>query len=1533
MAFRILDGDAEINFAHKSHAWKKCWVSSCVTKPVEFHANLGAYVVDESLLDGLFQICSACHLPAPAQNDLVDGSCSSSQAAVPQRLSRSLRKPLHDLCGGAWHSVEIASAFTGNSLLRFYVPFEAEDDHSFLDLVRETAVAAFSAPYWCFDVLHNGSLLDDRSTWADLGYPGQVHLVSKPKVSDWTQDLFDAIEAGDVPQVEAVLNRGQDPDCVLIDSALCAAVQNNHYPVVRKLLKAKADVNFVPLGRPGPLQTAVIHDAEECTKLLLHSAANPNLRDRTRAGNGPLHLAAVYGDAVFADVLISHGASPLLKNAFDACPVTLARPGLVTSLCLAECFQEMQQATVLCRHTVLLHLFGCSASLWVTCKALNGSKPYYGDLAGGSSPGPVLTGAEVNSMDSTSWARLCRNRAKALEKKRKAGDYLKEIDYDSLVARGLTPSEIDMMSARRREAFRRRCWHQLWEQSMPTCLHQSFDSASGKAQGVRLPLPVDGWVPADLGCMPLDFLGTGNLGSVPAFDFLKRRNSHERDCRLKFEEPSHTYYVDGVPVELSVTGFLAGFQRPFDADTVISRMEQQQTWPRQEYLTFKHLRKVEAFARGSPFLWPLLSLLQGDPIDKASVCELLQQAPKDEVWNGARYLLTMTRAEIKAFWKRNGEVASRLGTWAHLQCECVLNGGQVPSPSLSPEMLCLSRFLQTSERLIAHRTEWSIWAADEKLAGTIDFCATDPTGCLVLVDWKRSKNLKIKYLTSFQNMKGNFSHIPDAVGWKYRLQLNLYKYIVEKYYGFSVSRMLVVDIHPDAQKDPFVDEVPNMQADVKPILEARAQQLLMSDDLQGGATLSQASMDEETEEDAAMAAAFEREAEQQTKNVPIKLEPKTTVQPAFPDRHVEAMETQDAAVSQECKKEVDEEPAEEIVDGETISKIKRRRLLKGAFTSASDFQDMFSGYQDIAKRELANLPSDCDFSEHSTLHRSRLLREAVRNQKPTWDEDMLRLGAVILAVCNMRVSDRMFVGDSAFLLWMIEGNSTIRVHSGFCYIYNDDGAFLPYSGTPPEALLSRVSLFCTIMEGRLKRLPASTSLALFRFYMNLFGLRLLSKLNVEEEWCFLISLTQRITVDVQRVLSSCWKGSSLRPRKDADIIRAVAADRDLFNSDKEYFLTCRDSVLHGAGSRQQAFEPEERLEDSEMPAGDGPAPASSEAESWIANVSKRLWRVCHSMRAELMHERLISLLVEWCETPRAESSCVAYKDTCVEFLQEATEDKILRHVPKSPVNNCYLYIPHNLLDPVMEANCTKLCQFYAHTFWANKDVFLCCQAALALAKRGLNIDRCFIGESPGGVGQSLYSLHLDTMLGNNHGFFDPNVWYNEDELRKQVETFARCIVITGQEAPESAKKLHLDLFKKTMSGDGIAGRKPYGFTTKMFHLIGWKRLEINRMPRFAGITAANFNSIFRRGLLWSKVQLKRGNVQNKPGQAKLQNSHKLRQHSLHGWGNDTCIYCPKTIFWKTQSSQFLNFGRSLTKEKRKIRFLVYIYRFRVVKFF
>jgi len=80
--------------------------------------------------------------------------------------------------------------------------------------------------------------------------------------------------------------------------------------------------------------------------------------------------------------------------------------------------------------------------------------------------------------------------------------------------------------------------------------------------------------------------------------------------------------------------------------------------------------------------------------------------------------------------------------------------------------------------------------------------------------------------------------------------------------------------------------------------------------------------------------------------------------------------------------------------------------------------------------------------------------------------------------------------------------------------------------------------------------------------------------------------------------------------------------------------------------------------------------------------------------------------------------------------------------------------------------------FYRQTFWANVEVFGCMQAAQALARRGENIDRCFMGLSPGGVGQSLYSMHLAAMYGSLHVYFDPSIWYHDEELRKQAARVA-----------------------------------------------------------------------------------------------------------------------------------------------------------------
>ena len=58
------------------------------------------------------------------------------------------------------------------------------------------------------------------------------------------------------------------------------------------------------------------------------------------------------------------------------------------------------------------------------------------------------------------------------------------------------------------------------------------------------------------------------------------------------------------------------------------------------------------------------------------------------------------------------------------------------------------------------------------------------------------------------------------------------------------------------------------------------------------------------------------------------------------------------------------------------------------------------------------------------------------------------------------------------------------------------------------------------------------------------------------------------------------------------------------------------------------------------------------------------------------------------------------------------------------------------------------------------------------------------------------------------------------------------------------------MFKKFASADGIAGRKPYGFCTRMIHCVGWKRLEANRMFCFDDVDKRNFNAILRRSLVW-----------------------------------------------------------------------------------
>ena len=84
-------------------------------------------------------------------------------------------------------------------------------------------------------------------------------------------------------------------------------------------------------------------------------------------------------------------------------------------------------------------------------------------------------------------------------------------------------------------------------------------------------------------------------------------------------------------------------------------------------------------------------------------------------------------------------------------------------------------------------------------------------------------------------------------------------------------------------------------------------------------------------------------------------------------------------------------------------------------------------------------------------------------------------------------------------------------------------------------------------------------------------------------------------------------------------------------------------------------------------------------------------------------------------------------------------------------------------DPVLEANKRRECQL----------------DAACLTLRGTNNQRAFMTLGPGGVGQSLNTALVADVFGVVHGFIDVNVFYTEDGLSKQADTF------TGQGADVS----------------------------------------------------------------------------------------------------------------------------------------------------
>lgn len=241
-------------------------------------------------------------------------------------------------------------------------------------------------------------------------------------------------------------------------------------------------------------------------------------------------------------------------------------------------------------------------------------------------------------------------------------------------------------------------------------------------------------------------------------NYLDIKNKHERDPLLHFDELTHSYTYKSNKL-VSSTTLIHSFFHPFDSDQIINDMMKSQSWPNNKY-------------------YP------------------------------------MTKNEIKTLWSKNSEEAMRLGTKLHLDIEKYLNYQTISNET--KEFQFFLNFMKES-KLDPYRTEWKIFDEDSKIAGTIDCCCRNRYGEIVLYDWKRSKEIKRSNFKKKYAKVEYLNHLEDVNFVHYSLQLNLYKYILEKKYHEKVKEMYLVVFHPQFD-DYLLVCVPDMQTEIKNII-------------------------------------------------------------------------------------------------------------------------------------------------------------------------------------------------------------------------------------------------------------------------------------------------------------------------------------------------------------------------------------------------------------------------------------------------------------------------------------------------------------------------------------------------------------------------------------------------------------------------------------------------------------------------------------------------------------------------------------------
>jgi hypothetical protein len=268
--------------------------------------------------------------------------------------------------------------------------------------------------------------------------------------------------------------------------------------------------------------------------------------------------------------------------------------------------------------------------------------------------------------------------------------------------------------------------------------------------------------------------------------YLASRNPHPRDAHIHFDEGPHKYTIQGIEgitpeTEFtSVTTLVHQYFEHFDAKKVIAAMmRNQKKW-------------------------------------------------NDPVANAKYY--GKTAEEIEQMWANAGRDAAAAGTAMHYEIECFYNTPpeQQQSSATTPEFKYFLNFNnEYKSTLRPYRTEWTVFHEEARIAGSIDMIyeliqpdATTDAADLTIYDWKRCREItKTNRANKFATHPA-IEHLPDTNYWHYALQLNVYKYILQKKYGKTITDLYLIVLHPEAQNYQRV-KLPDLQSEVAELFEER----------------------------------------------------------------------------------------------------------------------------------------------------------------------------------------------------------------------------------------------------------------------------------------------------------------------------------------------------------------------------------------------------------------------------------------------------------------------------------------------------------------------------------------------------------------------------------------------------------------------------------------------------------------------------------------------------------------------------------------